>query len=78
VADESERLSRRSHANLDLRAYANPLDVRAEDIHQERVALMAAIETDFLSEQAGRYAETRTTQIACGFQRSLTPSPPSP
>jgi hypothetical protein len=52
--------------------------VRAEDIHEERVALMAAIEADFFSEQAGRYAEARATQIAGRFQRSLTPSPPSP
>jgi hypothetical protein len=73
LSDEAQCLSRRSHSNLDLRTHANPLDVRAEDIHEERIAFVAAVEPHFFSKQASRYAKARTAQVADRFQQRLTP-----
>jgi len=73
MSDEAQRLSRRSHSELDLRTHSNPLDVRTEDIQEERIAFVAAVEPHLFTEQAGRYAKTRTDRVASGLQQSVTP-----
>jgi hypothetical protein len=62
-ADEAERLARRAHPDLDLRADAQPLDVLPQGVGQELVPLVAAVEPDLLAEQARRDADLQ-------FQRS--------
>ena len=57
-ANEAERLARGSHADFDFRADRNPLDVWTEDLRKERVALVPAIESNLLSEEAGGNADS--------------------
>ena len=54
---EPDRLARHAETELDLRAHAHPLHVRIERLHQEGVALVAAVEPHLVAEQAGRDAD---------------------
>ena len=52
VAHEPQRLARRAHADLDLRAHPDPLHERSERIGEEAIALVAAVEAHLVAEQA--------------------------
>ena len=49
VTDELDRLTGGAKADLDFRAYRDPLDHRAECLQKKRVALVAAVKADFFS-----------------------------
>ena len=53
-------LAREAHPDFEFRADWHPLDERAEGVHQERVALVPAVEPDFLSEQARRHTDAHS------------------
>ena len=54
LAHEPQGFPRRAHADLHLGTDADPLDVLPEDLHEELVALVPAVEADLFAEQAGR------------------------
>ncbi len=56
-AQQMDRLARSAKPDLDLRADGYEPDVRSERLDHERVALVTAVVTDALTEQAGRDAD---------------------
>ena len=51
-SDQAQRLARSAEPHLDLGAHRDELDVRAEDLGQERIALVSAVETHLFTEKA--------------------------
>lgn len=57
VTGQADRVARDTETELDFRADRHPLDGWAEDVGQQRVALVAAVPSDVLAEQARGHAE---------------------
>ena len=56
-ADQANRRTGHAQADLDLGTHGHPLDERAEDVGEKRVALVAAVVANLLTEQARGDAE---------------------
>ena len=56
-ADQPDRLARHAHPDLELRADRYPRDELAEDVHEERPALVLAVVADLLAEETGGHAD---------------------
>ena len=60
VTFESDAFPGDTETQLDLGAYRHPLDERSEQVRQEDVALMAAVESNFLPQQTGADADPQS------------------
>ena len=57
------RLSRRAHADFNLRTHRHPLDEAAEGRDEKRIALVAAVVAHLVAEETSRDADARTIAI---------------
>ena len=60
ITFESDGFAGDTETQLDLGAYRHPLDERSEQVRQEDVALMAAVESNFLPQQTGADADPQS------------------
>ena len=59
VSNQMHRFARGAESGFDLRTYGDPLDQRAEDVHQPVVAFVPGVVAHRLAEQTGGDAEAR-------------------
>src|SRR5690349_19401365 len=63
IADQPHRFAGRSQSGFDLRTNRDPLHIAAEDVCQELVTLMAAIESHFVPQKAA--ADSQAKEGGC-------------